>query len=127
MKQQPKIVTMIDDADAQTERLLYEHYCRTGKVIPQTPEDVARAEAEDAKSKVELPARLRNPQLFGAAPCEPSSKPLRFPAHSTAPIAQNLARAAREGGTIPAEVEARMELDRAKAELDADKDDGHSE
>ena len=126
MKQHPKNNHLSDDADAAVEKLLYEHYRRTGKIIPQTPDEVARAEAEDQVSPTKLPERLRNPDLFGQAPCKTGSRPLRFPSVGANPAVENLARAAREGGTISPEVEARMERDRAEAEREADKEDGNS-
>ncbi|GEM_PF-1842326 len=108
--------------DEAVARLVYEYYRRSGKIIPQTPDDVARAEANDAKNPVTLPPRLQNPDLFCDAPCGAPSKPLQFPPAELGPSAENLARAAREGGTISPEAEARMEQDRARAERQADEE-----
>jgi hypothetical protein len=116
MKQPPKPAQPQPDPDAQVDALLYEYYVRTGKIVPQTPEDVARAEAQDAGESVALPARLRNPDLFGEAPCDPAPHGLRFPTATPSASAQNLARAAREGGTISPGTEEKMERDRAEAE-----------
>ena len=65
MKQPPKPAQPQPDPNDRMDALLHEYYVRTGKIIPQTPEDVARAEAQDAGDSVVLPARLRNPDLFG--------------------------------------------------------------
>jgi hypothetical protein len=116
MKQPPKPTQPQPDPNAQVDALLHEYYVRTGKIVPQTPEDVARAEAQDAADSVVLPARLRNPDLFGEAPCEPAPHGRRFPTPTPSVSAQNLARAAREGGTISSATEEKMERDRADAE-----------
>lgn len=118
MTQRPKAPFSSEEC---LEQELFLHYQRTGKLIPCTPEDVARAEAEDLKHPVTLSARLRNPDLFGESPGEGDSRVLEFPRVVNSAL-ENLARAAREGGTISPEVETKMEEDRANAEREVDKD-----
>ncbi len=126
MKQPPKPAQALPDPDEKAEALLYEYYVRTGRIIPQTPEDVARAETEDEGKPVALPAKLRNPDLFGQAPYDTAPHALRAPITAPSASVQNLARAAREGGTISPKTEEKMERDRAEAERIAKQKDGKS-
>src|SRR5215213_5824803 len=47
--------------DDEADRLTYEAMRRDGKFVPQSPEEVARAEAEIDEAAVELPPGLRDP------------------------------------------------------------------
>jgi hypothetical protein len=93
----------------------------TGRIVPQTAEEVAEAEAIVDESTIELPSRLRHPP---AGPCiaadgvGDSATPLP---HTEA--AEALARAARNGKQIPPEVLERMQSDRRQAESEPDADE----
>ncbi|MCI0458581.1 MAG: hypothetical protein L0Z62_16580 [Gemmataceae bacterium] len=104
--------------EQKLERLAFETLKSLGWLIPQTPADVARAEAELASDSVELPESLRDP--FAILDTCPPKRPEPAPATPDEETAELLARAAREGGEIPPEVEERMRQDRAKAEQDHD-------
>jgi hypothetical protein len=97
------------------EGLVEEYLRRSARSIPETPDDVAAAEAWIAAQHIQVPARL-----LGADPC---TGPVPRPAESIIPFPQvpgdvgrSLARAAREGKTITPEVEERMKRDREEKE-----------
>ncbi len=96
-----------------------------GWLVPECEDDVRRAETQLAGTAPPLPAELADAaavfqgKLGGGAP---DMGPIAF-----GPDAQaegNLARAARQGGKIPPEIEDRMRRDRedAERELDAGED-----
>lgn len=106
--------------DTSTEKLLHDYLRRTGKLIPQTVEDVAAAEAWIATQNIQLPENLKV-----QSGCSLSRKPkaaavLKFPVGSTG-VPEGLARAAREGKTIDPEVEEQMRKDREQKEREADR------
>jgi len=110
------------DAEARTEQALFEYLRRTGKIIPQTPEEIAEAQASLRPESVELPERLRAASVVERA-CKGLGQVLKMPqAETKGDVMENLARAAREGGELSDEVEVQMKLDRAKAEREADSD-----
>lgn len=91
---------------------------RAGWILPQTVEDVLRAEQELDQSAVQLPSRLADPYAILDGP----SRALRLGGRSGAPddqsVEENLAQAAREGGTIPPTVQEQMRKDRDAAEAE---------
>lgn len=109
----PKAHTNEDDH--QIERTVHDAMMVRGWLIPRSEEEVMRAESELADHPVDLPKELEDPAclLDAIADCVPEPR-LRLPVNREA--AENLARAAREGGEIPPEVEERMRADREKAE-----------
>jgi hypothetical protein len=101
--------------DHQLERTVHDAMLLRGWLIPTSEEQVLRAESELADHSVELPKELEDPAcvLDAIADCVQEPR-LRLPVNREA--AENLARAAREGGEIPPEIEERMRVDREKAE-----------
>lgn len=86
-------------------------------VIPTTPEEVEQAESLLRDDTIQLPAELANPlDVLERASTPPArhSNPQVLPKDTA--VQENLARAAREGGTIPADVQERMKQDRDDAE-----------
>jgi hypothetical protein len=122
MKQHPRDVDGAN-ADEQMERLVFEYLRYTGKIIPQTPEDVARVEELLKPESTVPPERLRDASLIFSSPSVAPPKVLMIPAHPDPATAQNLARAAREGGKVSPEVEAEMRKDRERAEREVDLDE----
>jgi hypothetical protein len=107
-----------DLSQERLEDLVHEAMLGLGWVLPVTPEDVARVEAELEEDTTELPPALRDPYaVFDSAkqcaPAEPS-----LPVNDE--VVECLGRVAREGKKIPPEVEKRMQQDRENAERDAD-------
>lgn len=118
MKKQPPTPDEFK-TERETEKLLVEYLRSTGKVIPQTPEEVALAEDYIATESGEAPERLRKCTVACGAP----AKMLKFPVPSASTEAvQHLARAAREGKQISDNVEAQMRHDREKAKREAEGD-----
>jgi len=113
-----QVVPDVEQQEEQLNLLVYQALEQDGSLIPTTPEAVARAEAELDNEDLELPATLAN---FDAALRHASQNhlmncmPLQIPTGTE----ENLARAAREGGDVPPEVEAQMRADRAASEDDA--------
>lgn len=105
----------------ETERLVEEYLRRSVQSFPETPEDVAAAEAWIAKQNIEVPQRL-----LSADPCvltQPRPVARDFPFRKSASdVGQGLARAARDGKAIAPEVEERMKCDREQKEREADGD-----
>lgn len=87
-----------------------------GLGVPHTVEEVAAAEAWLKKHGVALPASLLD--LDGVFSGTKKKTLKLVPRDGESATFQNLARAAREGGEIPREVEERMKEDRERAERD---------
>ena len=103
-----------DQNDDDLERLAYEAMQSLGWLIPQTAEDVARAEKALADEPIALPEGLKNPYaILDTPPKERTSLPCSAGENDAA---EQLARVAREGGTIAPKVEERMRQDREQAE-----------
>jgi hypothetical protein len=110
-----------DLTDNDAERLIYEAFCAQGAFVPQTPEEVARAEAEFDEDSVELPASLRDPLAILKGKPAPRSVPRPSPYVDQSAV-ENLACAARNGGEIPPDVEKKMDQDEEAAEGERDGD-----
>jgi len=110
----------ISDATHETIR-------QAGWTMPIDEESVAAAEARTTDDLPELPESLRDPRFPSAAGSKSGVRvvPLWDPTVLAAPMA----RAAREGGSVPGEVEEAMERDREIAERELrDRDsDGESD
>jgi hypothetical protein len=107
-----------EKSERQLDELMREAMVCLGWLIPTTPEAVARAEAELDEESIELPESLQDPYVLLDATVRPrSTTPVRQPSNDD--IVQCLARAAREGKDIPAEVEEQMRKDRERAERNA--------
>lgn len=101
----------------QVEGLVREAMLRLGWVVPVTPDEIARVEAELEGEDMELPPKLRDPYaVFDAAERPCPSDPVT-PTNDD--VVECLARAAREGKEISPEVEQRMCRDRERAEREA--------
>lgn len=88
-----------------------------GLVLPQTVDDVIRAEQEMKTTSSELPPELSNPITV----LERTRKSVEGLSTAAEPllnqqVAENLARAARNGSAITAEVREKMVNDRKQAE-----------
>jgi hypothetical protein len=112
-KQPPKPKQELSDNDA--DRLIYEAFCVKMAFVPQTPEEVARAEADCDEESVELPDSLRDPRALLGRKNAPRSAPRRSP-HVDQSAVDNLACAARNGGDVSPDVEAAMNKDEEDAE-----------
>lgn len=104
------------DAETQVEILVFEYLRRQGKIIPQTPEDVARAEAWLLSKRSSAPERLRSFSPNAPSPCASIRTASKTPLMAPNGTAQNLARAAREGKAISPQVSEQMRRDREEAE-----------
>jgi len=92
-----------------------------GWVAPQREEEVARAEEELAEHPAGLPEELRDAAAAFEREDDGGEVILGpLPSSASAYLDATLARAAREGGEITAEIEERMRRDREKAEREAD-------
>ena len=101
-------------SDDDVDRLVYEALCREGKFVPQSPDEVAAAEAAIDETKVELPALLRDP-LAILKRKGPTRSVLRPPPPVDVSAVENMSCAARNGGEISSEVEKVMDEDEEAA------------
>lgn len=103
-----------------TERELCDAVCAAlatlGWLVPTTSEAVAAAEdqLEDDAARSAGDGPLPFARVLSSQPRAPGQP--RALSSGTAPVEETLARAAREGGPLSAEVEAAMRRDRAAAE-----------
>ena len=106
------------EEDQRLHRLIHSALERDGSLIPVSPEAVARAEAELENDEIELPTSLAT--FDKALERANENRHVKcVPLKLDASMEENLARAAREGGKISPDVEARMQKDRAAAEGNA--------
>ncbi len=119
-KPKPKAAPELSEKDAEC--LIYEALKREGKFLPQTPAEVAVAEAELGDAEVELPPALRDP-LALLARKSPSAAPLRTVMPDASAV-ENMACAAKNGSDIPPDVLAQMDADEAQADIDKEPEDG---
>lgn len=88
--------------------------------LPETEDEIAEAEEWAAEHPPNIPAHVADPAQALSRP-RPRPVPLRpVSLEAEEDVEENLARAAREGGDIPAEVEERMQKDREDAEREID-------
>ena len=96
-----------------------------GWVLPQREEDVAFAERDLAEHPVALPGELGDAAaVFEREDDEGEVVLGPLPSSADAYLDATLARAAREGSEITAEIEERMRRDREAAEREADDERG---
>ena len=106
----------LNHGDDQLEQDVFEALRREGWILPETEEEVRRAEADLKSAPIVLPPELTDPVNALKRMGRPSGfKSLPSPAEDNQ-IESDLARAAREGGTIPPDVEEKMRKDRQEAE-----------
>jgi hypothetical protein len=110
---QERIEKKIPENDIQFEKDLHCALRQEGLLLPETEEEVGAAEAQ--KGAAALPLELRDPRAV--------LKRVRGRRRKAVPVGTNisdaeddLARAAREGGKIPPDVERLMQCDREAAE-----------
>lgn len=106
--------------DPFSEQVVHDYLCRTGRLIPQTVEDVAAAEAWVARQNIELPESLKLQSGYFLSRKPKTQKVLKFTDPSSG-VPEGLARAAREGNAIAPEVEEQMKKDRELKEREADR------
>lgn len=84
-------------------------------LAPETEEAVKRAEAQLAEEKIAIPTSFERPRdlLRGSGKIRVIR---RSKLNDQSETREDLARAAREGGTISPEIEQRMKTDRDRAE-----------
>ncbi|MBA7614364.1 hypothetical protein ES703_21628 [subsurface metagenome] len=97
------------------ERAVFEAMRRGGWILPQTAEEVRRAEEELAANPVELPSGLADPYAVLDQPHRRIRLGGKLEVGRDS-ILENLAQAAREGEGIPLEVKEQMRKDREAAE-----------
>lgn len=112
-RKETKIVSLLDEA--RLERLLYDACRSGGALFATTAEDVAREEQRQAEESIELPQELNDPECVWSSVRPPRERPRLTPLVDQA-ATENLARAARSGTSIPAEIEEQMHRDREAAE-----------
>ncbi len=100
------------------EQLVHDYLRRSGKLIPQTGEEVEAAEKWLSQQAIQVPKSLQSLDGCSLNKRRVSPKVLPFPIQSTE-IGECLARAAREGKTIAPEVEQQMKRDREQKEREA--------
>ena len=106
-------------SEAQLERWVYEAFRLAAKVAPESEEEIARLEQELAGNPTQLPASLQNAQAVYERITnrrDHQQPVMKLPVSSGA--TENLARAARDGKTIPPEIEKLMQQDRERAHRD---------
>ena len=106
---------------AALEARVHEALRADGLMVPRTEDEVRRAEAELARDPVELPEALKEPPEIGA-PADAGGGHALEPTRLRGParIYDDMARAAREGRSIPAEIEEVLRRDREAAERETD-------
>lgn len=112
MSKRKDLLAERDELRRQMERLAYVALRRAGELVPVTPEEVAAVEEREGVMPDE--PRLSPPDL--TKPYVPKLRLACAPVDEQ--VRQNLARAAREGKTISAEIEERMRKDREAARPD---------
>ncbi len=125
MSNDSKTNNPIGNEDNEFSELFYQFLKEEGRVLPQSIEDVEKAEKDGVEMDFsELPPALQNPQAVfeRRRKFELHLKPLEEPL-----IEENeevFRRAARFGQELTPEIKAKMEQDRAKAERESESDNG---
>jgi hypothetical protein len=100
-------------SDKVLDRLVYEALLLSGRIAPQTPEEVEIAMSDFDESSITVPPELLDlDSVLGGAfePDSPNATDVR------PDVVSGLACAARHGTDIPEEVRQQMNKDRKKAE-----------
>ncbi|MDY7011938.1 MAG: hypothetical protein SVV80_14500, partial [Planctomycetota bacterium] len=106
-----------DKGHEPTDADVYRAMRLLGWTVPECEDDVRRAEVELSASATPLPESLTDAgAVFEGQTARglTNVKPVSFSADPA--TEENLARAARQGGKIPPEIEQRMQCDRQEAE-----------
>lgn len=110
--------TPLDDYSEEIEQLIHDYLRYSGKLIPQTLEEVAAAEEWLSRQSSRLPQSLQSAEACSIHRASVAPRVLPFCIPSTE-VSESLARAAREGKTISPEVESQMKRDREQKEREA--------
>ncbi len=95
-----------------------------GWAVPECEQDVRRAEAELSASATPLPESLGDAAAVFEGKTDGGVANVSLAEFGTdAQVEENLARAARQGGKIPPEIEQRMRRDREDAERKLSQDE----
>jgi hypothetical protein len=105
-------------SEQEAEQVVYEALRLCGAFLPQTVDEVARAEAEVDEHSVELPPKLRDPFAL-LERMQKGATGLPFPRNRAvdSEAVENLAFAAKNGSDIPPEVLSRMDEDERNADV----------
>jgi hypothetical protein len=119
MKNKPNRNNRKELSDAEVEAALYAALRDEGYLFPESAEEIASLEARLDTSGVPTPDAYKFTQLLQRQNADETNKVVRFP-HSaravSANIEENLAVAARNGGTISAAIRKQMDMDRQSAQ-----------
>lgn len=102
------------DGGEALENEVHQALLSLGWLPPECEDDVQRADAE--LPAADLPEPLRDPATVFDDKAGQAGRVIPFAFGSDAQIEEHLARAARNGGAIPPEIEERMRRDREEAE-----------
>lgn len=108
----------IDNRSDEMEQLVHEYLRHCGKLIPQTPDEVAAAEEWLNKQDTQVPKGLQSLDGCSVASKLVARRMTSFPIQATE-AGKCLARAARDGRSISPEIEAQMKRDREQKEREA--------
>ncbi len=128
MSANDKVNNLLKNEDDEFSELFYEFLQREGRILPQTIEEVKKAEDEGVEVEFsELPPELQNPR----AVFERKRKfELRFKSLDDSFIEEDeqiFRRAARHGQELTPEIVAKMKQDRAQAEREAQSENGNTD
>ena len=109
-------------AESAVHRLL----CKLGKLLPETADDVKRAEAELVGEPVEVPAELMDPDVVfdGSISVSLPASRASSPAVADAEMLEGFSAAARAGRGLSSEVKEKMEQDWERARREGESEDG---
>ena len=88
--------------------------------LPETEDEIAEAEEWVEGHPPVVPHEIADPEQALARPRGRATPMRKVSLETEDAIEENLARAAREGGSIPPEIEERMRKDREDAERESD-------
>ena len=108
-----------DVTDPEIGQKLYRAVSSLGWRLPESDEEIAEAEQWVEEHPLDLPDEITDPEQALGSSRRFMKRPLRTLPNEDV-VADNLARAAREGKEIPPEIEARMKKDREDAERKED-------
>ena len=113
-----------DEGRARFARDVHDALLSAGWAIPESEADVRRAEEALADGPAALPESLCDPAAAWRRAERTDAPGVRIaPFPSAGEAAENLARAARDGGEIPPEIEEILRRDRRAAEEELDRNE----
>lgn len=126
MSKTSKTNNPFENEDKEFSELFYQFLKEEGRIIPQTIEDVKKAEEKGVEIEFsDLPTPLQNPKVVfeKRKKFELRLKPIDEPSIEEED-GQVFRRAARHGQELTPEIKAKMQQDRSKAELEAEAENG---